>query len=427
MPRAFKLTQRTVETATCPAGAKDALRFDADLPGFGLRITAAGSKVFIAQYSTATGKRRVKLGTFGALTVEEARRAAKSVLGAAAGGADPFAANKAKAEAERREQAAAAFTFGKLVEEWGAAREGQRRPSYIREAKACMTRNLPAWNEMPARDVTKNIAVPALNALRTKKGAVAANRTLAYARAAYSWALSQDKVPTNPLRDIARPGREESRERVLTADELGIIWRGAESLTAVRAAFVRVLMLTMGRRDEIASMAWHELDSPTDPTVWTVPRERTKNRRAHIVHLSAPARSIIAGLPRIKGNQHVFAGEGKGPIGGFSTIKAKIVVAIAKEAAGDSSAHRQEVADWRFHDFRRAGVTALAGMGFAPHVCDRLLNHITGSIQGVAAVYQRAEFLPERRRALDAWATLITTPVEGEAVAGNVVPIRQTG
>jgi integrase len=60
---------------------------------------------------------------------------------------------------------------------------------------------------------------------------------------------------------------------------------------------------------------------------------------------------------------------------------------------------------WRFHDFRRTAVTWLAGAGFPPHVADRLLNHVGGSINGVAAIYQRGEFLAERKSALDAWAT----------------------
>ncbi len=86
-------------------------------------------------------------------------------------------------------------------------------------------------------------------------------------------------------------------------------------------------------------------------------------------------------------------------VGGFSRIKDRINAALAE--GGDT------INDWRFHDFRRAGVTALAGMGFLPHVCDRLLNHLTGTISGVAAVYQRAEFLTERKAALDTWAEFV--------------------
>ncbi|MDQ2803967.1 MAG: hypothetical protein M3Y41_15320, partial [Pseudomonadota bacterium] len=78
----------------------------------------------------------------------------------------------------------------------------------------------------------------------------------------------------------------------------------------------------------------------------------------------------------------MFASERKqGHVAAYNHIKAAIEVTLAK--AG------QDLPNWRLHDFRRAGVTALAGMGVAPHVADKLLNHQTGTISGVAAVYQR--------------------------------------
>src|SRR5262249_54863486 len=157
--------------------------FDSELAGFGLRVTKSGSKVFLAQYSTPAGKRRVVLGSFGALTVSEARKRAKAVLGVAADGRDPFAERKAKVEAERRAKAEAEYTFGSMVDAWAKAREGDRRPSYLREAVACLRRNLPAWQKRPAGAITLAEAVHALDRIKETKGTVAANRTLAYARA----------------------------------------------------------------------------------------------------------------------------------------------------------------------------------------------------------------------------------------------------
>ena len=415
MPRVFKLTQRTVESVSCPPGKKDILLFDGELRGFGLRVTAAGGKSFLAQYSMPAGKRRVALGAFGALTVEEARRRAKTVLGAAADGRDPFAERRAAAETARQAEAEAAYSFAAMIEAWAKAREGDRRPSYLREAVLCLKRNLPAWQDRAASGITLGEAVRAIDAVKATKGTVAANRTLAYARAAYGWAAKRQHVAVNPLKGIERAGRETARERVLSADDLGAIWRGCEALSPTLAGYVRVLLLTMQRRDEVARMRWTELDNPADPTVWTLPAERAKNGKAHIVHLSDPARVIIRSMPRIAGNPYVFAGKLGKPVAAFGYAKNEIIAAMAK--AGEA------IADWRFHDFRRAGVTALAGMGFPPHVCDRLLNHITGAIQGVAAVYQRAEFLAERRAALDAWAAHVLRAAEGRPDVDNVVSL----
>jgi integrase len=416
MPKVFKLTQRTVEALGCPPGRKDSLVFDGELRGFGVRCTSGGGKVFLAQYSVPAGKRRIRIGPFGVLTAEEARREALGILGSVARGGDPFLDTRAKAEAARQAKADDAYTFGRLVEAWALAREGDRRASYLREAVACLTRNLPEWQNRPAGKITIAEAVAALDGLKARKGAVAANRTLAYARAAYSWAVKRQRLKTNPMKGIERPGREKPRERVLAPSELGAIWRASGEITnPMFAAFVRVLMLTLQRREEVGAMQWAELDDPQDPKLWTVPGERAKNGKAHLVHLSEPVRATLRALPAVKGNQHVFAGRQGKPISAFGFAKDAITTTLEKEGV--------LIEDWRFHDFRRAGVTALAGKGFAPHVCDRLLNHITGSIQGVAAIYQRHEFLAERKSALDAWAALVLAAADRREPAVNVVSL----
>ena len=68
--------------------------------------------------------------------------------------------------------------------------------------------------------------------------------------------------------------------------------------------------------------------------------------------------------------------------------------------------------DWQFHDLRRSSVTWLAATGFAVHVADKLLGHVSGAIRGVAAVYQRHEFLPERKAAMLAWGQHVEDVVE---------------
>jgi integrase len=165
-------------------------------------------------------------------------------------------------------------------------------------------------------------------------------------------------------------------------------------------------------------MQWSKLDNPTDPAVWTLPGTRAKNGKTHIVHFSQPARAILRSLLRDRGNPFVFAGQSAiGGLAAFRLMKSGIDRRIAETDA--------PLPEWRFHDFRRAAVTALARMGFPPHVCDRLLNHITGTIQGVAAVYQRHEFLAERQTALEVWANDVLVAVEGRKAASNVVELRR--
>ena len=199
-----------------------------------------------------------------------------------------------------------------------------------------------------------------------------------------------------------------------------MIWAASETLAAVQRAFIRFLLLTLQRRVEVAGARWTEF--APDLSTWTVPAERAKNGRAHLVHLAPEARAVLTELPHVHGRHLVFAvpiaknkedGEQK-HLSAFSAIKRALDAAMAKveaEAAAKAGREPVPVPGWIFHDFRRTGVTVLAGLGYPPHVCDRLLNHVTGAIQGVAAVYQRAEFLAERKAALETWAA--TMPAGG--------------
>lgn len=416
-----RLSQKEVERAMCPSGRKDRLLFDRDMPGFGIRVGANGVKTFIAQYTAAGKKRRIALGAFGVLTVEEARKAARSVLGDAAKGADPFADRKARRNEAKAAAAADAFTFGRLVDAWQAAREGDRRAAYLVIAGAAMRRHFAGWIDRPAGSIAVAEAVRQLDRIKADAGPVAANRVLAYGRAACGWALKRQMLAGNPFAGIEAPSREKSRDRVLTSDELGAIWRATNQLAPSYSGWARVLLLTLARRDEVASMRWAELSS--DMAIWTLPAARAKNGRAHVVHLAEAVRSILAVQPRVRDVEHVFAAASGRPISAFSAAKRKLDRVILEERrAADPDAIPP--AAWTIHDFRRAGVTALAGMGFAPHVCDRLLNHTTGAIQGVAAVYQRHEFLAERRSALDAWAAHVIAAAEGRQASGNVIALR---
>lgn len=169
--------------------------------------------------------------------------------------------------------------------------------------------------------------------------------------------------------------------------------------------FIRMLILTLARREEVAAMRWSEI--APDLSRWTIPAARAKNGKAHDVHLSEAARDILRGVPRMSGRDLIFSTTGTTPISGISKVKARL----------DGLA---EVTDWRLHDLRRTGVSRLAAMGFDSIVADMLLAHKPGKLRGVAAVYQRHDFAPERARALDAWAAHVDGAGRKENV-GNVV------
>lgn len=426
----MKLTDATLASLQCPAGRKDALTFDAAEPGFGVRVTAAGKRVLLFQYRDGGVKRRLRIGTWGegGLTCAKARKEAERLRGQVNGGSDPVADRRAArvaraaAEAAARAQAEAdAFTFAKLVDGWETKGLAGRRPSYARDATARLRKYFAAWQDRPAASVTRSEAIRALDRIEVERGTISARRAMAYARACYGWAIKRNMLEANPFRGIAAPGRENPRDRVLTDAEVGALWRAADTLGLVPGAYVRLLLLTLQRLSEVAGMRWDELAD--DLGVWTIPAARAKNGKAHLVHIAEPARAILRSLPRVDGNPLVFT-SGRGGIGGFAHKKAALEAAmrVEREAVGVEPA---AVPNWRFHDFRRTGVTALAHMGIPPHVADKLLNHITGAIQGVAAVYQRAEFLPERKKALEAWAAHVLACAGEQDRPETVVKLRR--
>ena len=423
VPQNFvKLTDRTVAALACPAGRKDALFFDAQMSGFGVRVTAGGSRTFLLQYRNGPKIRRLVLGPWGeagaksgGLTTTQARALAERHRGAVREGRDPWAERKATqvaalaAEAEAtRQKAAAAVTVEILLDRWLAAHASSRRPSYTRDVGGRVRHNLAPLLRMPAAGVTKADAVREIDRVAAGGGEVTARRTLAYARAIYGWAAKRGMLAENPFHGVPAPGREVSRDRVLTDAELGAVWRAAGREGPPYGPLTRVLLLTLARLNEVAGMTWGEL--APDLSTWTQPGERTKNGKAHIVHLSGPAREELRSLLPPGGkagpNDLVFTRAVGGGLTGFSALKRRL------DAASGATG-------WRLHDFRRTGVTALARIGFPPHVADKLLNQITGTIGGVAAVYQRHDFATERARALDAWAAYVFRCAEGWRRAGG--------
>jgi len=228
--------------------------------------------------------------------------------------------------------------------------------------------------------------------------AATASRTLAYGRACFSWAQKRGRVPTNPFIGLPIATATTSRDRVLNDLEIGAIYRGALKLGFPFGPMICVLMLTGQRRDEVAGMRWSELSD--DRTTWVIPASRTKNGKAHIVHMDSKVRSILDGIEVKETVDLIFTTNGLTPVSGFSKSKKRLDAHAASEMTSI-----KEIPDWRFHDFRRSCVTWLAGAGFNPAVADKILNHTTATgLSTVGQVYQRAEYLSERKHALEAWA-----------------------
>ncbi len=158
-------------------------------------------------------------------------------------------------------------------------------------------------------------------------------------------------------------------------------------------------------------MKWADIDF--DKNVWSLPKEATKAKRQHDVPLTPMVIEILQDVPR--NGEYVFSTTGKTPISGFSKAKPRYDKIIAEDVG--------QIPPWRIHDIRRTVASGMAEIGIAPHVIEKVLNHSTGQISGVAAVYNRHTYLREKTDALSAWARALEAIVQSSE--GNVVELKR--
>lgn len=397
-----KLTDRFLSSFSLTPGRKDQLIFDTECPGLGVRITAKGTRTFLVQWTDPATKQKVRerLGVWGSLTIEQARTAARAKHGDVARGINPAAERqRRKAETDAR-KSELALSLNSLIAEWASRHLAQRRPRYAAEAERALRFAFGQHLKAPAARLSRANVISVLDAIAHAGKTTTAGRTMAYGRACYSWAEKREKVAANPFRGLPVSAGRTERDRVLDDSELASIWAAASIMPYPFGPFYQIALLTLQRREEVAGMCWSEIS--LDRAMWTIPAERMKNRRPHDVHLSAAAREVLAAIPRIADQTHVFTTRADKPISGYSKAKRALDDAVAR---GEKAA---TLAAWRLHDFRRTGVSKLAAMGFDSIIVDKLLAHKPSALKGVASVYQRHEFYPERARALDAWASYLT-------------------
>jgi len=432
----MKLTTTRIDALECPPGKRDRLVFDDEQKGLAVRVTSSGSKSYLAQYTVAGQRKRVPLGSCGAVSLDKARDAAAAIMGDVAKALDPAAIRKADAEARRREKERERMTLAVLVDTWKKLHLVHRRERYAGEAvRALKTVFANHW-EKPAEDLDRTAVVRALDAL-AKAGSVAmASRTAAYGRACFQWAMKRGSISANPFGVLPAMDTVEKRDRVLTDSECAEIWKATTVVGSPYGPIVQFLILTGQRKEEVAGMTWDELSS--DGKTWTIPGTRTKNGAPHIVPLSSAAQDIVKAMPRRKPNAKpgddpdkveelpfVFAGE-VAAFNGWSKAKARLdenVLEARREAAteaGDDPKQSKGLPAWRLHDLRRTLATGLQRLGVRLEVTEAVLNHVSGSRAGIVGVYQRHNWAAEKKVALDAWAAHLTEAVSGQPAQSNV-------
>jgi integrase len=410
------------------AGDRDLYR-DAQVPGFGLRVTDkssaenVGSFVLVARFPGSANPTARRIGDYPALTLGAAREIARGWREDLRQGIDP----KEKAARQRREEARRKVeTFAAAFDAYAEDRLSQLRSGKV--VKSVVERLVyPDWGARPMREIKRSDGVDLLRRVK-KQAPVGVNRLLAYLKTFGVWAIDEGLVDDSPFATLKRPTseKERSRDRVLTDLEIRAIWQASSAIGVFGAAF-KMMLLTGQRRTEVGAMRWSELN--LREKTWTLPKARTKAKRGHQVPLTDLAISIIEGVPKL--SEFVFSGRRRpdrataaelvtGPIGGWGKAKERLdrlAIEDLKRIAAETGDDPPDTFDeWHLHDLRRTCATRLAKLGASRIVVAKVLNH---AIPGVTSTYDHHDYEPEKREALDRWALWIESTVGG--TGDNVV------
>ena len=347
MPR-LKLTKSTIDALPTPQ--TDTVYWDAALPGFGVKVTPKGRKVFIVLYRTGgagSKLRKYTIGPYGRATLHQARVAAQKVFAARLDGRDPAAEKREKLRrvvADRVED---------LLETFIEQRLSQNRSGA--EIARLLRREIgKAWAGRSIHEIGKRDVVEVISAIERRGAPIAANKTLKSIKTFMRWCVGRAILDQSSAEGVPPPAKEVARDRVLSDEELARVILAARQIDDHYGGIVELLALTGQRREEVARIVWDELDLAQ--RTWMIPKQRTKNAKPHIVQLSVQSITVLKRMQRR--GPYVFSLTGIRPFQNF---------AVAKRKLDELS----NVIGWRLHDLRRTRVSGMARLGVAPHVADK--------------------------------------------------------
>jgi integrase len=291
---------------------------------------------------------------------------------------------------------------------------GMRAAGYITATKSYFDR-LP-WQGRDIHSITRADVRKALETFERADKWTASRRCLSALKAFFGWALRQDLVSVSPAAGVVAESSEVKRDRVLSNDEIRIIWRACDELGSYAGALVKTMLLTGQRRGEVARLRHNDIDAAG---VWKIDAEQTKAGRTHLVPLAPFILRLISNLKPVGSGIYVF---GPRPRTGFADLKARLDLLSAK-VADELGLPRLE--PWHIHDLRRSCATGMRRLGVAQFAVARVLNHAPEGVTGQN--YDWHDALPEKRAALEVWARHIQSLVgenvvdlEGARVADGV-------
>lgn len=417
----MRFTEQTI-TKLAPAPDKPtALFFDDALPRFGIltRRTSTGqiTRHFLIQIKYPSGVKKFTLARCEETTLKDARDRARDIFELIRKGIDPLA--------ERRRLIANTETevsFVYAVDQYLKQARIRLRPTSFSNVERYLFKTWQHLNERPVASIRRSDVSRHVEKIESDGHPVAARMAAVHLSTFFRWCRWHDMIESNPCEGAKMPNPPKPRERNLSSAEIVRVWNGCEALAATHkrkgdngafARMVQLLLLTGARRAEVAGLTWGEIDLAA--TNWTLPKERSKNHREHVVPLADAALAVIGDRPTIAGDDTSLFGR-YASFSGYSKSKKALDSEIEKEGP---------IARWTLHDLRRTFATGCAELGVEPHIIEATLNHISGHKGGVAGIYNRASYAEPKRQAMRTWAEHVMSLVGGGEP--KVVHLRRAG
>jgi integrase len=342
--------------------------FDAAVTGLALRVTSKGIKAWTFLHGTP--RRRITLGRYPSLSLASAR-----------------------ALAIETKEGRASGTIAALAEVYLRSVSGLRSASQIERR---LRRDvLPIIGHIPLRELHRRDVTRVIDG---KSGPIAARKAFEDVRAMVRWAVARGDLDHNPIDGLRGPPISKVRTRVLTDQEIRVLWSRLDQVSLATAKVVKLCLVTGQRVGEVAGLRQGEID--LDRRVWNIPASRTKNGHPHQVPLSAMALELALSIC--------------GPTG------------ISRKHVSDTICDHQDqfgLERWTAHDLRRTALTKMAELGVAPIVLGHIANHRTTTKAGITlGVYVHHQYEREKREALELWADRLLGIISGGA---DVVALRR--
>jgi integrase len=432
------LTDRLLKSLKpAKAGARYEI-MDAVVPGFGVRVTDKGQRTFVLvhRFPGRPHPTRRALGDVGSMSLADARETARHWLKLIGQGKDP------KVERERQErdlQRQRANTFAAVAEDYLRQVVIGPDPAHPKQRKAHQVerviRNvfIALWGTRPITEISRGEVLAVLEGIRdhgtarmladhgvkgpkveTRPAPGQVRNFLGYLKTLFSWAIERgtyglDVSPCDHLRPGRIVGHKNSGDRQLDDQELFAFWRATGRMAYPHGPLYQLLLLTALRVNEAADASRPEFDHGKQ--LWTIPANRMKGKngkvRAHVVPLTPATRALLETLPRFNTGDFLFSTTfGERPVWISSKVKARLdrrmlltLRALARHRGEDPA--KVTIAPWVNHDLRRTVRSGLSRLHVDPDVAEAILAHVKPGIRGV---YDRFEYLDEKRQALELWA-----------------------